>query len=767
MKKILLALATVAMVFAGCNKGLEDRLTKLENRVSDIEAFVTNLNAEVEGLQIIVSNLQKNVYVTGYADIKNTSGAVIGYEITFNEGNPIKIYHGNTGETGAKGDAGATPTIDYYDENPDDEVDGEWYWKSGDDWIRDVDNNMIPVYKNVEFSVVEGVLFVAVGNADPISLGSIKGEQGDSMFEGVTVDEQKGTVTINLKGTDKDLVLPLNAIVFNIEVPASFSEVEGAPVEIAYEVSGPYAANTVVLAYPTDGLKAVVDKVNSKVKVTIGSVDGRVDIYALALADDGEIVKSYLKQVCFNAGAKLATTVTEAKLYFSPDGTGSVEIPVATAQNYTVDITSCPWLEYSISQTKAYREETITFTAKGENTSGTKNEGTIVLKGEDGEELFSVEVSQPDYVKELLGEYIESYTMSYATHAGTLVIELSDDFSKGVYKTTICGAEMYADYRLATEENKPNEYVLYYQTKSSKYEYPLKVSDDFNRFSSDGFGIPGAYGSVTVSNYLAVAPLGPAQLTEAEQALVGVYNETWTHKSATPSTNAMVIAASEEAAYGQLKVKLLVTSDGSAYEGYASLKDDKLIVPIGGQTHNVFGKIWNPDEQLELTVNADGTLTMSDWTDGNNKDLSNYCASKYVEGGDEGEDEGEDEGDSAGVTLADLIGTTWSEAFTDFSGTHSGVMTISETDNTSKGQIKVRMLAYGEFTPYYVECYADLDTTGKTLTVKTNGVDYIGWGVKCGGDIVLEISEAGTKMTMTNIISLHYGNLESYIAIKN
>lgn len=685
MKKILLALATVAMVFAGCNKGLEDRLTKLENRVSDIEAFVTNLNAEVEGLQIIVSNLQKNVYVTGYADIKNTSGAVIGYEITFNEGNPIKIYHGNTGETGAKGDAGATPTIDYYDENPDDEVDGEWYWKSGDDWIRDVDNNMIPVYKNVEFSVVEGVLFVAVGNADPISLGSIKGEQGDSMFEGVTVDEQKGTVTINLKGTDKDLVLPLNAFNFNLQVPESYPEIVGAPIEIAYTISDAYAVNTVVRAYPSKGLEAVVDKENSKIIVTIGSVAGYVDVYAIN-NETGEIKA---KTVDFNAGEKLATTVTETKLYLSPDGTGSFEIPVATAQNYTVDITSCPWLEYSISQTKAYREETITFTAKGENTSGTKNEGTIVLKGEDGEELFSVEVSQPDYVKELLGEYNESYTMSYATHTGTLVIELSDDLSKGVYKTTICGAEMYADYRVSkkADESELKEYVLYYQTKTKVNEYPLKVSDDFNRFSSDGFGIPGAYGSVSVTNYLAVASLGPAQLTEAEQALVGVYDESWTHgKNIMPAENAMVISASEEAAYGQLKVKLLVTSDGSAYEGYATLEGNKLIVPVGGQSHPKFGTIWNPDAVIELTVNTDGTLSMSSWEDGNWSKLTNYVATKVASGGDSGEEN----------PLVKVMCGTYSEEYS-HSWLTPGTLTIMKSDNPTKGDL---MLSFASSSNY-------------------------------------------------------------------
>ena len=156
MKKILLTLAAVAMVFASCTKGLEDRLTNLENRVSELEAFVTNLNAEVQGIQAIVANLQKNVYVTGVEPIKNDSGAEIGYKITFNQGNPIEIKHGNTGAIGQTGLSGKTPTIDIAE-------DGNWYWRYlGGDWITDSNGKKIPVYKSLEFEISNGHLYVKV-----------------------------------------------------------------------------------------------------------------------------------------------------------------------------------------------------------------------------------------------------------------------------------------------------------------------------------------------------------------------------------------------------------------------------------------------------------------------------------------------------------------------------------------------------------------------------------------------------------------------------
>jgi outer membrane murein-binding lipoprotein Lpp len=244
MKKILLTLAAVAMIFAGCESSLEDRVSKLENRVSELEAFVTNLNAEVEGIQRIVSDLQKNVYVTNYQPVTDESGNVTGYELTFNSGNSIVINHGATGAVGATGQPGLTPTIDLYE--------GEWYWRySGGDWIKDSQDNMIPVTEEIEFSVKDGVLYITV-NGEEKALGSVKGEKGDSMFEGVTVNEEEGTVIIDLKGTDNNLVLPFNAAAaeeefeLNLNLPASTEVVLGGTIEFSYTLVGCAAADAAV-----------------------------------------------------------------------------------------------------------------------------------------------------------------------------------------------------------------------------------------------------------------------------------------------------------------------------------------------------------------------------------------------------------------------------------------------------------------------------------------------------------------------------------------
>lgn len=114
----------MATIFAGCAKDIDERLTSLERRVDALEEYVTTLNSQVQGIQAIVANLEKKVYVTGVETLKNDSGAEIGYRLTFNQGNPIEIKHGNTGAQGLIGPNGQTPSIDMAE-------DGNWYWRQG------------------------------------------------------------------------------------------------------------------------------------------------------------------------------------------------------------------------------------------------------------------------------------------------------------------------------------------------------------------------------------------------------------------------------------------------------------------------------------------------------------------------------------------------------------------------------------------------------------------------------------------------------------
>lgn len=650
MKKILLTLAAVAMVFAGCNKGFEERLSNLENRVSELEAFVTNLNAEVDGIQTIVSNLQQNVYVTGIETLKNDSGAEVGYKLTFNQGNPIEIKHGNTGAVGATGIPGKTPTIDLAE-------DGNWYWKyNGGDWILDSEGNKIPVYKDLEFSIVDGVLYVSVDNGPAIALGQVKGEDGatgqtgatgatgatgpqgpqgpagpqgpqgpagaagetgTSWFENVTVDEAAGTVTIDIVGTDNDLVLPLAGfnIVFDLSKVKGY--MENQPVDIPYSfVGGAKVSEVTVRVLKSENCQVEIDKYDQVVTITPEVGEGYVDLYAI-YNPTGNPAGGELRAKTISFNADNYFEITNSVYAVSPVG-GNVEVPVTTSAEYDLEIDG-DWLTYT--ETKAIRTETIVLTA-GANETGADRTATVTLrlKG-DTKALGTFEVTQKLLNTELVGkEYVESCTIGYSAHNGTLKFELSDDFSKGVYKVTICGVTVYADV-------EGNTLKLYDGTRTRQ----LTFSDDYSKVTSSSQFDLSSQSVYSIKNYQAFMSLGPAELTEAEAALVGTYTESWSHKGSPAGVaGGMVISASEEASYGQLKVRFL-NDGGSCYESYTSLVDGTLTLEIGGQSHPKYMyPMWATTGcQITLTVNADGTITLASHS--MLEGLANYVATKSAD----------------------------------------------------------------------------------------------------------------------------------------
>ena len=456
--------------------------------------------------------------------------------------------------------------------------------------------------------------------------------------------------------------------------------------------------------------------------LTITLTDGTT-IYEKTVA-----AKEYAAATYYNLNLTTVLSAPVTEYLASPFGGGTIEIPFVTtvdAPSYDVQIENGDgWLSYV--DVKALTEGTVTLAvAPEENTTADRTATVTVTEITSGKSIV-VSVTQKCVITDLLNEYLVSYKQYSQPYSGSLTIVRSDDYTKGVYKVTILGNNLYADY----ESGTLNIY-------EGKYTRPLIVTNDFKTISADNLSL----GYSTYTEFKAILPLGPAVLTAEEEALVGTYNETWVHEKHAPATNAMEISASEEASFGQLKVKFLVTGDGSAYTGYASLEESVLKVQIGGQSHAKLGTQWNPDVVVNLTVNPDGTLTMPTWTDGNSFNLSNYLATPVIDSG-----EGDDEGESTGVANAASLHGTYSEEFIDFAGSHEGTMTISvEGEN-----ITVRMLAYGSgYSAYYLECPATLSLDGKTLTVESNGVTYQGSGMAFTENIILNINAQDDSITLS------------------
>ena len=439
------------------------------------------------------------------------------------------------------------------------------------------------------------------------------------------------------------------------------------------------------------------------------------------------------------------------EFFVSPLG-GDVDVPVVTTLDaYEVNIPddAKDWLSVKPAVKSVFREDVVTLTAK-ENTASERSATVTITSGDNTLAQFTV--TQKNYVKELIGEYLESYSHYGESKKGTFKVVLSDDFSKGMYKVTVCGKDFYADY----EAGKLN----FYDGKNTK---TLTVAEDFSRFEAANLEVN--YTSYT--DYVAFRSLGPAVLSDDEQALVGKYNETYNVGEATiTSVQGLTITASEEAAYGRLLVRCL-TQGGSYYESYTSLEESTLSVKVPAYTsHNYFGTLYY-EKVLIFTVNSDKTLTLETQYVGN-KEISNYVAVPFgegEEGGDEGDDEGGDEPDGdepSGdvVTPEDLMGT-YSETFTTFMGPSTGTMTIT----VSGSDITVAMLNGG------CNCSAILNDDGKTLTVKSDGIGYNGnSNDPFSGDLILTVGEVEGTVTLKLSSSMNLWGmtfLNSYTATMN
>ena len=687
MKKILFAFAALATIFAGCTKDIDERLTSLERRVDALEEYVTTLNSQVQGIQTIVANLEKKVYVTGVETLKNDSGAEIGYRLTFNQGNPIEIKHGNTGAQGLIGPNGQTPSIDMAE-------DGNWYWRyAGGDWLLDGDGNKIPVYKSLEFNIDEGHLYVSVDGSTPIDLGVVKGADGDkgdkgetgpqgpqgetgpqgpqgpagtagetgtSWFENVTVDEAAGTVTIDIVGTDNDLVLPFNAaaadeFALNLQLPESTEVVLGGTINISYTLAGCDAKDAGVFVQAPEDWKVAVDEAAQKIALTVGEKAGRVVVYAINNVT-GEVRANF---VAYDPEAMLIVGVEKSAFYLLPDGSGSIEIPVSTGLNYRVEKSN--WLTVTEAPaTKAMTHKVYTITA-GENTTGNTREGEVNFWTSDGSDLlYTVTVSQKGYNPALLvdgegnpikwqetfGLKIGSTTTNFKND---VTIELSDDFTKGTYKVknmfkadlffgatgmvTNAGADYYADLE--------GDVLTVYKAEHSSYHFggnvTLKVDlSEMTITSLANINCTTAGAQQKAAEIVDYKMEIPAPVVEGDPALaafVGEWTETYVNKP---------YSWSEETVYdGEFTVSVV---DGKLYfenmfiykmystvytgNYYGTLSADGKTITLEDENaslgHGYFGPMSYAGGPIVLTVDGN-TLKVASAYNGN---VANYVATK-------------------------------------------------------------------------------------------------------------------------------------------
>ena len=169
-------------------------------------------------------------------------------------------------------------------------------------------------------------------------------------------------------------------------------------------------------------------------------------------------------------------------------------------------------------------------------------------------------------------------------------------------------------------------------------------------------------------------------------------------------------------------------------------------VKLRNLKHNKFGQVYNPDFVMELQVNDNGTLTMSEWEDANFKKLTNYVATKVEEQG--GDDVGG--GNSA---LAKFEGS-YNESYNFYGPITASGLTISVV-----GDKLLLENMFSAWNTYFGTYKAELSQDGKTLSIveEVTSVAFASL-LNC----TFSVTESNGKVTLT--ANSAFGDLTGYVA---
>lgn len=336
MKKILCLLSSL-LVLVSCfdDSKIWDELNEHESRLTELERACQELNENIVSLQAIVTAIAESDCVTGVTPILEGETEV-GYEITFSQSAPIKVYHGINGQT---------PLIGIKaDEN------GVYYWTLNEEWILDAEGHKMPVAGvdgedgaagedganavTPKLKIEEDYWYVSYDDGATWSkLEKAAGKDGDSFFKEVVVsaDEVKFTFA-----DGRTVSVPLKKRVsmsFNLE--GNMAAVNaGEMIEIKYTVQNGNA-NTVVSASSDGNYKVKVVAENASAgKVYVTAPDTYVDGFINVLLSDGN-GSTYLYVISI---IEKNMTFADGLDQYVPGAGGEFEIPLLTNFSYNVQV---------------------------------------------------------------------------------------------------------------------------------------------------------------------------------------------------------------------------------------------------------------------------------------------------------------------------------------------------------------------------------------------------------------------------------------------
>ena len=234
------------------------------------------MNSNIEALRALIEAMEGGNYITKVEPIEE-NGVVVGYTISFAEGDPITIYHGKDGEDGKDGangtGGGAAPQIGIKQD-----TDGAYYWALDGEWLLDDNGNKVKAVGEdgadgkdgkdgitPELKIENDYWYISYDNgASWTELGKAKGEDGQdgqggqggsSLFKSVTQDDNYVYFTLS----DNSVI----TIAKSVELSIEFDLSAVGEVTINTEVEVPFAVASAsesvdIEVVPTEDLTAEV-----------------------------------------------------------------------------------------------------------------------------------------------------------------------------------------------------------------------------------------------------------------------------------------------------------------------------------------------------------------------------------------------------------------------------------------------------------------------------------------------------------------------------
>lgn len=327
MKQLrILSIFLLLSLFSSCTAdidGLSERMDDLEARVEALEELCSQMNTNISSLQTIVGALQDNDYISSIAPVVEGEDTV-GYVINFTQSGSVTIYHGEDGQTpliGVRQDADGQ----YYWT-----VDGEWLLNDAGNKVQALGQDGITPQLKIE---TDGYWYISYdGGITWTQLGKATGEDGDSMFSGVTQDDDNVYLTL----ADGTVITLPKARKLDLQ----FSETDGIAcaagqtVRVAYTLTGGNS-QTRIASIGEGGWTSNVEKtddatgfiaVTAPVPITPGKV--------LVMADNNQ-GQTVMKTLTFEEG--VLTVVADT--YFAEGAAGEVSVHINTnITDYTVHV---------------------------------------------------------------------------------------------------------------------------------------------------------------------------------------------------------------------------------------------------------------------------------------------------------------------------------------------------------------------------------------------------------------------------------------------